>query len=90
MVKPQDKVKDFGKDVLHVNEGKLFCIICGIVLDYIKKDRIVNHIKGPHHVAAMEKKNKEQRAAMWQQQSNSSRLVVCLHNKMKIINTEKR
>ncbi|CAM2105623.1 unnamed protein product [Caretta caretta] len=49
-------VKEFGKDVLHVDEGKLFCTICSQVLDRVKKDHILNHIKGPCHIAAMEKR----------------------------------
>uniref|UniRef100_A0A674KCL7 Uncharacterized protein n=1 Tax=Terrapene triunguis TaxID=2587831 RepID=A0A674KCL7_9SAUR len=49
-------VKAFGKDVLHVDGGKLFCTICSKVLDRVKKGHILNHIKGPCHVAAMEKR----------------------------------
>uniref|UniRef100_A0A8C0IVY5 Uncharacterized protein n=1 Tax=Chelonoidis abingdonii TaxID=106734 RepID=A0A8C0IVY5_CHEAB len=49
-------VKELGKDVLHVDGGKLFCTICSKVFDRVKKDHILNHIKGPCHIAAMEKR----------------------------------
>uniref|UniRef100_A0A8C4YQK5 Uncharacterized protein n=1 Tax=Gopherus evgoodei TaxID=1825980 RepID=A0A8C4YQK5_9SAUR len=52
-------VKEFGKDVLPVDGRKLFCTICSKVLDRVKKDHIFNHIKGPCHIAAMEKRKQK-------------------------------
>ncbi|EMP37299.1 hypothetical protein UY3_05506 [Chelonia mydas] len=59
-VTPEEKVKEFSPDVLHVGGGKLLYTIRTKVLDHVKKGRTGDHLKG-RHVPAPKKENEGQR-----------------------------